>query len=276
MMSSGVIDILMITYNRPHYTRLSLARLLDTCDTEMRVWIWHNGQDRRTLDVVRSMLDHPRVHAFHQSPDNRGLTDPTNWLWANSTGTYLSKVDDDCLVPDRWAAALRAAHADVPEFGVIGCWHFQEEDFVPRLARKKIESFRGGHRLLRNSWVSGSGYLMKRTCVENHGFLKPSETFPRFCIRLAWEGWVHGWHYPFVRMDHMDDPRSPNSGLRSDSDLVAYMPLTAARNGVSTLAEWQAMIRGAARHVQTSPSEPCRFFALRRWLYRLRRSVKHV
>ena len=43
------IDILMITYNRPEYTRLSLERLLATCDESMRVWVWHNGTDEETL-----------------------------------------------------------------------------------------------------------------------------------------------------------------------------------------------------------------------------------
>ena len=33
------VDVLMITYNRPEYTRLSLERLLTSAPEEMRVWL---------------------------------------------------------------------------------------------------------------------------------------------------------------------------------------------------------------------------------------------
>ena len=95
-------EILMITFNRPTFTKMSLERLLDSCDSQMRVWVWHNGPDEATLTTVRSFQNHPRLHKIHVSPDNRELREPTNWFWRNSQGEFLSKVDDDCLVPDDW------------------------------------------------------------------------------------------------------------------------------------------------------------------------------
>jgi hypothetical protein len=205
------IDILMVTHDRPVFTRLSLDRLLSTCDESMRVWIWHNGEHEETLELVRSYLDHPRVHQFHHSVENtghRGLWKPIDWLLEGSTGGYLSKVDDDCLVSSDWAAVLRQAHRDVPELGVVGCWRFPPEDFRPDLAAPKIETFAAGHRLLRNCWVEGSGFLMKRECVVGAGLLREAMGFPTYCIHLAAAGWVNGWYYPFVHQEHMDDPRS--------------------------------------------------------------------
>ena len=38
-MGQGIIDILMVTYNRLEYTQRSLPRLLDSCDESMRVWV---------------------------------------------------------------------------------------------------------------------------------------------------------------------------------------------------------------------------------------------
>ena len=94
----------------------------------MRVWIWHNGEHEETLALVRGFLSHPRVFQFHHSPDNKGLNEPTKWLWRRAEGDYLSKVDDDCMVPRGWPRILRQAHEDVPEFGVIACWHFPPEE----------------------------------------------------------------------------------------------------------------------------------------------------
>ena len=270
------IDILMITYNRAEYTRLALARLLETCDEQMRVWVWHNGSDEETLRVVESLSQHPRMYRFTQSHENMKLNAPTNWLWENAEGAFLSKVDDDCLMPHGWADSLRSAHHDNPDFGVLGCWRFPEEDFVPEMAFKKIQEFHGGHRLMRNCWIEGSGYLMKRQCVEKSGALPLSDSFPRYCIGLAQQGWIHGWYYPFLYQEHFDDPRSPHSLLKSDSDIRNWAPLSAVNNGVRTVAEWQDQLRRSARLLQRAPYDPRFYSGWRRQLKRVRGRVKRA
>lgn len=272
------VDILMITYDRPQYARLSLQRLLDTCDEDMRVWIWHNGEDAATLATVESFLDHPRVAEFHHSPENQRLTAPTNWLWENSRATFLSKVDDDCLVSPGWADVLRGAHHDCPPFGVVGSWRFLDEDFVYRIAKRKIRTFPGGHRLLENFWVQGSGYLLKRRCVEEQGLLRPGQSFTDYCIQLALRGYRNGWYYPFIREEHMDDPRSPWTGLRSDEDLLRRLPLSAKQSGIRTLEDWENQQRDSARLLQAASVDPRHYQGWRRWARagrsRLRRRLR--
>ncbi len=134
MTGAGVddfIDVLMITYNRPDYVALSLPQLLEECDERTRVWLWHNGDDAATLKIVRQVLDHPRVAEFHHSTKNMGLRDPTNWLWANAAGGFVSKVDDDCLLPQGWARTLADAHAANPSFGVIAASRIRDEGSDP-------------------------------------------------------------------------------------------------------------------------------------------------
>lgn len=247
------VDILMITHNRPEYTKLSLERLLDTCDDNMRVWVWHNGTDEETLKIVKSMQGHPNFYKFHHSEENVKLNEPTNWLWNNAKGAYFSKVDDDCLLPHGWSKTLKKAHEDNPEFGVISCWHFFEEDFVPELANNKIKTFSGGHQVMQNCWVGGSGYIMQRECVDAAGPLCVRDTFTDFCIRLARKRFVNGWYYPFLYQEHFDDPRSSNSKLKIDEDVLLYAPLSAIRNGVVTIEAWQAQLKRSAKQLQTLP-----------------------
>ena len=276
-MNDGSIDILAVTYNRPHYTKLSLQRLLDTCDQSMRVWIWHNGNDAETLGVVRSLATHPRVHCFHHSPENKKLREPTNWLWKNSTGQYVCKLDDDCLLPSGWAQTLRAAHEANPKLGVIGCWRFCPEDFRPDIAGTKIHELAGGHRLLRNLWVDDSGFLMKRECIESIGLLRHDEWFDgRYCIRLAQAGWLIGWYYPFIMQDHMDDPRSPNTGVKTDADVIRTAPLTAQRNGICTVAAWDEMLRRTALHLQSAPLHIKYYTGWRRFAHRAAGRIKRT
>jgi GT2 family glycosyltransferase len=249
-------DVLMVTYNRPEYTRRSLGRLLETADERTRVWIWHNGDDRETLEVVRSFSNHPRVHRVHHSTENVKLHPPTNWLFTEAEGTYVSKVDDDCLMPDGWIETLRRAHEDEARFGVLGCWRFQDEDFRPRLAARKIREHAGGHRVLVNCWIEGSGYLMKRACIDAEGVLRDGESFTEYCIRLALAGWINGWYYPFLRQDHMDDPRSPNSLLKTQGDFIRFGPLSAVQFGAGTLNGWTDALRRDALYVQRASVNP--------------------
>jgi hypothetical protein len=274
--NDGAVHILMVTHNRPAYTRLALERLLETCDETMSVWLWHNGDHAETLEVARFFAEHPRVERFHHSRGNAKLREPTNWLWSNSTAGYLSKVDDDCLMPLGWAQTLRHAHEDVPELGVLGCWRFRDEDFVPDLAEPRIQQL-GGHRVLRNLWVEGSGYLMKRACVDRLGLLSPGTSFPTYCKRLAGAGWLHGWYYPFLRQEHMDDPRSPYC-LVDDEALAQGSSLTAAERGIRTVDGRIRQIHDFAVHCQTASLDPADFVGwragVRRLLWRGKRRVR--
>jgi GT2 family glycosyltransferase len=274
MRGRTAIDILMITHDRPEYTRLALGRLLDSCDDRMRVWVWHNGNDARTLDVVRAVRSHRRFHRFRHSPQNRLLREPINWLFEQSQGDLLSLVNDDCVVADGWARTLAGAHEDVAELGVVACWHFQEEDFVPELARTKTVTLPEGHRIMANPWVQGSGVMVKRRCVDEIGGLTENErAFTPWCIRLAAAGWVNGWYLPLVPIDHMDDPRSPNTRLRTNDDLRSALPLSAQHRGTETIAEWLAHLRKSARIIQEAPADPRLYVG---WRKKLRRSWSRI
>lgn len=275
-MSVATCDILMITYNRPRYTRLSLERLLATCDEHCRVWVWHNGSHAETLAVARDFESHPRFHRLHHSPENLKLREPTNWFWSQADGDLLGKVDDDCLMPDGWIGTLRQAHADVADFGVIGCWLFLEEDIVPELAEQKIHGYPGGHRLLRNCWLGGSGYLMKRACYEQLGPLGPKQGFTSYCQHLARRGWLHGWYYPLLYMDHMDDPRSPHSELKTDEAVQRSLGLTASRRGLRSVADILERQRVAALELQTASLDPSMYVGWRASLSRARERLTHA
>jgi hypothetical protein len=269
-------DILMITYNRAEYTRLALTRLLETCDASMRVWVWHNGAHRETLDVVREMTGHPQFHHLEVSRENKRLREPTNWFWANSTGEFISKVDDDCLEPDGWGATLRAAHAASPRLGVIGTWRFYDEDFVPELANRKIRPLGDAHQLMANCWVQGSGYVMKRGCLDELGLLGDSESFPGYCIRAALRGWQVGWAFPLLHEEHMDDPRSPFCAITTDAEFMRQRPLSAIHDNVTSLAEWGARIKHMARVVQAADPDPRRHVGWRKRLEHLTRRASKL
>lgn len=272
----GSTDILMITYNRPQYTELTLKRLLDTCDESMRVWVWHNGTDKATLNIINSLHRHPRFYKFYHSRENKKLNIPTNWLWTNSDADYFAKVDDDCIVPFGWANTLRQAHQDISKLAIVACWHFMEEDVVPELAKKKIQSFTDGHSIMRNCWVGGSGYLMKRQCFDRFGTLKSNQTFTGYCIKIAKLGYIIGWYHPFLYQKHLDDPRCSESLLKCDADMQKWAPLSAINNGVHTIEAWQAQLKRSARLLQTLPYDPKHYTFWRKLLKQIKGKIKRM
>jgi glycosyltransferase involved in cell wall biosynthesis len=251
-MAEPDVDVLMITYNRAAYTAKSLQALLDTDYDNMRVWLWHNGNHEETLETVKSFLSHPKIHEFHHSPENVKLNKPTNWLWRNAKGSFVGKVDDDCRVSPEWMKVYVDFHQIEPTLGAIASWHFQESDFDMSLAKPKLAEYPGGHQLLRNCWINGSGYIMKHDCINDMGYLGEGQSFSNYCLRAYQKGWLFGWRYPLVLVDHMDEPSSEHTLLKSDADIKQWLPLSAYNNGVKTIEQWNAQLRKSARTIQTA------------------------
>ena len=264
------VDVLMLTYNAAAYVELSLPRLLESCDDDTRVWLWHNGNDQATLEIAQHFARDARVHRFHHSEINVGLREPTNWVWREGSGDFVSKVDDDCLLPTDWIARLRHAHASDDRFGAIGASRLRPEDLVPELIERKLAHFNDGTMLFRNHWVQGSGYLLKREWIRRLGPLADGQSWTSYCMALAFAGAINGFLYPLIFEDHMDDPRSEHTLMRTDEDLAWRMPLSAKRSRVRSLEEWQARLERSALDVQKAPLDLRHWRGWRRKIHNLR------
>jgi hypothetical protein len=272
----GGTDLLYISYQRPRHVERSLPRLLDTCGDGDRVWIWQNGEHAETLGVLDRLVGHPAVHDVHISPDNQIVRGPTNWLWSRARGSYVGKVDDDALVPHGWLERLREVHEADPTVGVVGCWRFLPSDAPDDAVAPRLRRLDGGHEILQCLWVEGSGYLMKRVCVEAGGPLQPGQSFTRYCIELARRGWVNGWVHPFLLQEDLDDPRMPHTLMRSDDDVVRHNPLGAQKAGIDTLEAWAADREAAARAVLASSLDPGSYRGVRGRLRILRTRLRRL
>ena len=265
-------DIFMITYNRAGYVRLSLPRLLETCRSNDRVWIWQNGMHAETVDVVREYEAHPKIAKVHFSEENLKLREPTNWFWSNATAPYLGKVDDDCLVPDGWIERLVTIHRDADRAGVLSCWPFLAEDLDKSLIAKKTVHL-GGHAVFANPWVGGAGYLMKRACQERCGPLGDTEGFTSYCLRVCRAGWTVGWPMPALLMDHMDDPRSEHTVFKTDEDVLRHRGLTATWRGIDTVAQMTERVKEAAIELQTGSNDWRDYLG---WRAKVRRAIRKI
>lgn len=257
----------MITYNRAEYTEQALSRLCETTPKDARITVWDNGSKEDMTRVLKRFESHPLVERIVYNRTNDKLRGPTNWFWQSvGEAEYVSKVDDDGLMPDQWTEKLEQIHRDVPQAGVLGTWRFPEEDFIETEAKKKIMSF-GGHQILRNCWVEGSGYLMKREVIDKVGLIGPSESFTTYCIRAAAAGYINGWPYPFLYQEHMDDPRAPHTGVKTEADFVRLQPLSAQTFKTPTMEEWTSKLKQIAGSLQTCSYDPGDYLGRRAWFF---------
>ena len=255
-------EVLYVTHCRPAYTRKSLPRLIKAVEGLGKIWIWHNA-DRKEADpeklaqieetwaVLQEYKDHPAIAIIHHSKDNVLLIPAMRWIFSKSKAEFIAKVDDDAMVEEAWLKRMLAVHDHCPKAGILGAWTFLPGDYDEELAAHKIIDIDNDLRILRNNWVSGSAFVMKGDVVRGAGGLRWRESFTHLCCRAARKGWIIGWPLPLIYEDHMDDPRSPNTGFKDEQAFLrASPPLTAKRTGTQTLARWQAQLEESARSVQ--------------------------
>lgn len=237
MVSRPSIQLVFITYNRLDYTRKALASVLKDSEEEFRLTIWDNASTDGTRDFLRDEVDDPRIDNIVLSEKNVGQIVPVNSIWTASQCDLLGKLDNDCLVTPGWTRILAQAHADIPELGVVACWHFMEDDFDYERARSKIAEF-NGHRILRHPWTCGTGLLVKRRVFQEIGPLSGSST-SHYWLEMARRGYVNGFYYPLVLQEHMDDPRSEHSHLRDEESYQEAKAVTynLKHHGQDTLSD---------------------------------------
>lgn len=218
------IDLVFICFNRLDYTKKALASILSDPTEEFRLTIWDNASSDGTQDFLNSQINDPRITDIILSKNNVGQTAALNAIWKRSKADLLGKLDNDCLVTPGWTRFLSAAHQDIPNLGVIACWHYFADDFDSNRAAHKIQTF-GNHSVFRHPWTCGTGLLVKRSTYEQLGPIQDKAT-TQYWLNMALSGFINGFYYPLVLQEHMDDPKSKHSHLRDEASYQAAKSVT--------------------------------------------------
>jgi len=264
------IDLIFIAYNRLPYVKLTLPTLLDDPTEEFSLTIWDNGSTDGTREYLSS-VDDPRIVRRVFPHQNAYLHGAVNDLVSSSSADLIGMIFDDILVTPGWTRPIAKAHADVPEFGMIGSWHFPPEDFDYELAKWKIQKF-GQHRVLRNVWTGVGAGLVKVKTMRECGPLKSSRT-TYYWVQMALRGYINGYYFPLILADHLDDPRSPHSRIKSEEDFQREPPMTAKCRGVSSFDEWVEFCQKDSIVIQTASIDPKQYVGWRAKFRRLRKKL---
>lgn len=266
------IHLVMMTYNRLEYTLRSLPTLLADSDEEFALTLWDNGSTDGTVDFLKQIKD-KRIVEVVFSEKNMGQTYVTNKIWSEANAELVGKVDNDCLVTPGWTRILAQAHADILQLGVVGCWHFFQEDFDYERAKHKIQSF-GKHMIFMHPWIDGSALLLKRNIYLEVGPCEETEYLSRFWLRVALAGYVNGFYYPLIYQEHMDDPRSNYSRIKSMSFDEAYKDTYGYQAGkLKNLEQYKQLHKAILDNLLSGPYDPKHYFG---WRKKVRRGLLKI
>jgi glycosyltransferase involved in cell wall biosynthesis len=258
------IDLVFITYQRLEYTRLALASVLADPTEKFSLTIWDNASTDGTVDYLKNEVSDPRIAGVVFSRENVGQTAAVNEVWSRSKADLLGKLDNDCILTPGWTRTLAQAHRDIERLGVIACWHFFAEDFDYERAKHKIETF-GTHRIFRHPWTCGTGLLIKRSDFQEFGPIQEKAT-TQYWLKMAAAGRINGFYYPLICQEHMDDPMSQYSKVRTEAGLREQTAVTAGLQArrfesVQSLVEWRSEI---IRNLLDDPYDPDYYLGWRR------------
>jgi glycosyltransferase involved in cell wall biosynthesis len=264
------LDLIFITYNRLPYAKLSLPALLADPTEEFSLTIWDNGSTDGTREFL-SFVDDPRIVRKVFSKENVRIHGAVNDVISNSKADLIGIIFDDDLVTPGWTRPLACAHADVPEFGMVGCWHFSPEEFDYERAKHKIQRF-GKHQILRHPWTGVGAGLVKLKTLKECGPLESSRT-TNYWIRMAQKGYVNGYYFPLIYVEHMDYPWAEHFAFTNKFDEWLSKSSGAIRHGIKTIEDAKAWHQVIVRSILDDPWDVKYYVGWRRKIRNLRSRV---
>jgi glycosyltransferase involved in cell wall biosynthesis len=118
MKSSGnTVSIIIPTYNRSGSILKAVKSVLDQTSESWELIIVDDGSNDNSYEVIKTFLDHPRVHYYFQ--ENKGVSSARNYGASNAIGEFLIFLDsDDFLFPE---LISEIQGLNLNEFDLI-CW----------------------------------------------------------------------------------------------------------------------------------------------------------
>lgn len=267
------IGLVFITHNRLAYTKLALTALLADSDEEFSLTIWDNASTDGTAEYLSSVED-PRIVKKVMSRENAGLKGPVNHLFTTSSADLVGIIPDDFLVTPGWTRTLAQAHADVPELGMIACWHLAPDEFDYERAKHKIQRF-GDHQVLRHPFTGGGGGLVKLESIRKFGLLESNGT-PSYWMRMARAGYVNGYYVPLIYVEHMDYPWSKYFAYSDKFEEWLEVSRGAKLRGMRTLEDAKAWHKVVVGNILDDPWDVKYYVGWRAKVKRVRGRIRRL
>lgn len=181
------------------------------------IYIYDNGSTDGTKEFLCECIDKYKDKIEVTFLDeNKGISYVTNMFWEKSTSKIIGKVDNDMIMPKNWLKILYEAFVTAKDIDILGPCTLFPEDVDEKFAKKRARNI-NGVMLLQEEYIGGcyiaDGDMLRKKRVKVFSY-QYTAGWPDLQIDLFRLGAIIGVLYPFVFVEHMDDPRSEHC-LRS-------------------------------------------------------------
>lgn len=121
---SKLMSIVVLNWNRLHYTKQTVERIIDATTVPHELIFVDNASMeesgvRQYLESLDGKTNAERViYVFNDK--NLGVAGGRNSGLVHASGDYLVTIDDDILVPDQWDILMAEACDKIPGLGITG------------------------------------------------------------------------------------------------------------------------------------------------------------
>jgi len=246
-------SLLLITWNRAKYICKTVERLLANPEP-FKLYCWDNSSEAETADFIRELKDDRIViRHFHNKNVNQDL--PVRWFLDQTPDGLVGKIDDDVLLPEGWIKQLSSAVASSENIGMLSCWNFMPEDYLPEIAVGNAIDV-NGTAILRTTSVGGCSFLAQRSVLRAY-LRSPSKQgewgIPIDRRKMTLDGLISGYPLPLAFAHHMDDPRSEHCLMSVTGTIEGQASLTARKMNFKTIDDYARWIRADAIRRQVVP-----------------------
>lgn len=121
-MSNKMLSIVILNWNRLHYTRQTLECIIKKTTIPHEFIFVDNGSVDGTREYLKDMEHKTNAEkvTYVFNDKNLGVAGGRNSGLVHATGDYLLTIDDDVKVPDDWDIKIAEACDKIPQLGITG------------------------------------------------------------------------------------------------------------------------------------------------------------
>lgn len=168
-----MVSVFVLAWNHEKYIEQAIRSVIDQTYTDIEILFIDNNSTDQTFELASDLLRNSgRKRKVFKRANNYGIAENLNFLFAQSSGEYISILSGDDWIHPTSVAERIIAFDNNHLLGLVdsgGYNYFDDLDLYERIKVLPVKNKNALADLLQGNYISGIGSMMKRAAIENVG-----------------------------------------------------------------------------------------------------------